>query len=186
MAALLARPLLAGRTKLVLDRTGVGVAVADLFRASAVRGPAAWTEGMPTEVVPSVPHPIRAPLYEVTIHGGDRVAHEWRHHYRVPKRDLVVGANVALQARRLRIAPELPHAATLVRELEAFRYTLSPAGRDSYGVAAEWREGAHDDLLLAVAVALWVAQHVRPSLGGNARIAEGMGTIPGRRAPING
>ena len=33
---------------------------------------------------------------------------------------------------------------------------LSAAGHDSYGA---WREKAHDDLVLAVAMAVWVGEH---------------------------
>ena len=44
-------------------------------------------------------------------------------------------------------------AATLVQELLNFRVTIDPrTAHDSY---AAWREGMHDDLVLAVAMACW-------------------------------
>ncbi len=47
-------------------------------------------------------------------------------------------------------------AATLTRELLAFQVKISAeTAHDSYGA---WREGAHDDLVLAVALALWAGE----------------------------
>jgi hypothetical protein len=46
----------------------------------------------------------------------------------------------------------------LVQELLTFRVRIDSAtGRDSY---AAWRESAHDDLVLALAVAVWWAERV--------------------------
>ena len=116
-------------TTLVIDMTGVGRPVYDLFtdRGIAVAG--------------------------VTITGGSAVggaAPLWT----VPKKDLVGVLAVALQNHRLKIAPGLRHAQTLVAELLAFRVKISTAGRDTYEA---WREGDHDDLVLALAVAAWAA-----------------------------
>lgn len=118
---------------LVVDQTGVGAPVVDLLRAAGL-----------------------APV-AVTIHGGDRVTREGRD-VRVPKRDLAAAVAVALQTGRLKIAPALPLAETLRHELEHFKVALSAAGHDRYGAGADalsWREQPHDDLVLAVALALW-------------------------------
>lgn len=120
--------------RLVVDSTGVGRPVVDLLRA---------------ERLPSV-------LSAVTITGGDQATHEGDD-WSVPKRDLVSTAQVLLQGGRLKIAEALPEAATLTRELLAFKVTISQAGHDSY---AAWREGDHDDLVLATALALWAGQTV--------------------------
>ena len=42
----------------------------------------------------------------------------------------------------------------LVEELMAFQVKVNAQAHDTYGA---WREGAHDDLVLAVAVATWLA-----------------------------
>ncbi len=129
---------LAGRTpvphlRLVVDATGVGRPVVDLLRQE--RLPAA--------------------LIDVTITGGDSVTHEGRT-YRVPKRDLVSTVQVALQSERLKIAQQLPDAQILTRELLAFQVKISAeTAHDSYGA---WREGAHDDLVLATALAIWYGE----------------------------
>ena len=52
-------------------------------------------------------------------------------------------------------APALTHAQTLERELQNFQVKINlDTAHDSYGA---WREGSHDDLVLAVALALWFA-----------------------------
>jgi hypothetical protein len=71
----------------------------------------------------------------------------------VPKRDLVGVVSVRLQNRTLRFSAELPFAPILKRELLNFRVRLDPVtSHDSYSA---WREGDHDELVLATAVALW-------------------------------
>jgi hypothetical protein len=115
---------------LLVDKTGVGAAVLDAFEHSGI-----------------YPNTI-------TIHGGSTVSFDLHHcGYRVPKRDLVSAVQVLLQTRRLRIAEGLPEAATLKRELLNFRVKVNPAtAHDSY---EHWREGDHDDLVLATAMACW-------------------------------
>lgn len=133
---------------LVVDHTGVGRAVWDLLVRA--RPPAS--------------------LVAVTITGGDRAAREgdlWR----VPKRDLVGAAQVLLQGRRLRIAAALPEAGALTAELLNFRVTITASAHDTYGA---WREGDHDDLVLAVALACWAGETpgVRPRAFAYATAAE--------------
>jgi hypothetical protein len=90
----------------------------------------------------------------VSIHGGAEVSVDPYHHdYRVPKRDLVSAVQVLLQNRRLRVAESLREAETLKRELLNFRVKIDPrTAHDSY---SHWREGDHDDLVLAVSMAAW-------------------------------
>jgi len=125
------------KTTLVVDATGVGVAVVDVLRAAGL-----------------------APV-AVTIHGGDATTRGEDRSWRVPKRELVGVTQVLLQGRRLRIAQALPLAPTLVAELQNFKATISLAGHDSYGAGSDWREGHHDDLVLATAMACWYGEHVR-------------------------
>lgn len=128
--------ILAGRTSLVVDATGVGAPVVDLLRQTC-------------DAVNSI-----------TITGGDAVGRDGSD-YRVPKRDLASTVQVLLQTGRLRIAPALPEAETLMKELLNFRVKITQQGHDTYGV---WRDGDHDDLVLAVALACWFAEQRRPIL----------------------
>jgi hypothetical protein len=86
----------------------------------------------------------------VTITAGQAVTVGDGGYRRVPKADLVACLAVLLQTGRLKIARALPLARALVEELKAFEIHHGAAGRDTYGA---WREGTHDDLVLAVAVA---------------------------------
>ena len=122
-------PLVTASPTLAVDGTGVGKAVVDLFRR----------EDLPGDFEP------------VIITGGDLETYEGDVR-RIPKRDLVGVVQVALQTARLKIAPSLADAPTLQRELETFKATVAIAPQDT---CEAWREGQHDDLVLAVALALW-------------------------------
>ena len=124
---MLNRAPLCGECDLVIDATGVGRPVVDLFQRRGL-------------------DPIA-----VTIMGGTDVIHEYRD-WKVPKRDLVSSVQVGLQARTLRVARELPEAETLMNELLNFQVKITTAANDTYGA---WREGTHDDLVLAVALTCW-------------------------------
>jgi hypothetical protein len=82
IAKIMHTPELKGNAWLVIDQTGCGRPVFDMF-----------TEG---ELDP----------VGISIHGGDSVTHEGRN-WRVPKRDLVGCLQVLLQSSRLKIASEL-------------------------------------------------------------------------------
>ena len=117
---------------LLVDKTGVGASVVDSFVHAGIT-------------------PVA-----ITIHGGSNVGvevlGEYRG-YRVPKRDLVSSVQVLLQSGRLKIAAGLPEAETLKKELLNFRVKVDPkTAHDSY---EHWREGDHDDLVLATAMACW-------------------------------
>jgi hypothetical protein len=123
-------PALRGAT-LIADATGVGAPVVDMLRAA---GLSPWA---------------------ATITGGDAATWEGSH-VRVPKRDLVSEVQVLLQSGRLKIAKELPDAEVLVAELLNFQVRITSSANDVYGA---WREGTHDDLVLAVALACWWGGH---------------------------
>ena len=113
---------------LVVDQTGVGRAVVDMLRQSA------------SGVIP------------VTITGGKAVTRAEDGSYHVPKKELITALQVVMQGRRLQIARSLPEAATLVRELQQFRVKITASANEIFGA---WRQGQHDDLVLAVALSCW-------------------------------
>ena len=96
---------------------------------------------------------FNATLRPIQIIGGSTVS-KVGDLTRVPKRELVSVVQVGLQNRTLKIAPELSEAATLSRELQNFQVKITDAANDTYGA---WREGTHDDLVLAIALAVWNA-----------------------------
>ena len=132
VAGMLRQGPLVGRYRLVVDATGVGAPVVDLFRQGGMS---------PTGV---------------TITGGNTPTHEGAN-WLVPKRDLVSTMQVLLQSRRLMVAEELPEAPLLVKELLDFQVKITMAAHDIYGA---WREGQHDDLVLATALAVWFGERM--------------------------
>ena len=126
---------------LIVDQTGVGRAVVDLLRDALARR----TRGQALYFWPAT---ITAGQTATTTNDGA---------LHVPKKDLIAALQLLLQKRRLQIARALPFAETLVKELENFRVKITPAGNE---VFEAWREGQHDDLVLAVALAAWLAEIV--------------------------
>jgi len=123
-------PLASNPPRLAIDQTGVGSAVVDIFRQAR----------------------IDAYLWPIVIHGGARAVFDagtWR----VPKRELVACVQILLQTGRLKIAADLPELSILTTELQNFQVSISDSGFDSY----EARSGKHDDLVLSLAMALWLA-----------------------------
>jgi hypothetical protein len=119
---------------LLVDKTGVGASVLDSFTQAGI-GAAA-----------------------ITLHGGSSVTRDpQRAGYRVPKRDLITVTQVLLQNGRLRVAAGLPEAEILKKELLNFRVKIDP--RTSHDSYEHWREGDHDDLVLAVSMAAWFRQY---------------------------
>jgi hypothetical protein len=126
---------------LAVDMTGVGRPVADMLKAAINNAPddlpgitAAW----------------------ITITGGDSVTKAEGGGLRVPKRDLASAPLVLMQNKQLKIAEGLWLKDTLQRELLNFKVKINIAtGHDSYEA---WREGDHDDLVLAVAMACWCGE----------------------------
>jgi hypothetical protein len=129
VAILLQRPPLIG-AKLVIDETGVGRAVADIFDAAGLR-------------------PNR-----VTITAGLETSQHGSRSWHVPKQHLISGLDARLHLGELKIAAGLSDAGALQDELKDFQRKVSDAGRATYNA----RIGAHDDLVLAVAIALWFAK----------------------------
>jgi hypothetical protein len=62
---------------------------------------------------------------------------------------------VLLQTGRLKIARALPEAGVLVKEWLACHVKITTTAHDTDGA---WRDGAHDDLVLAVALACWYGE----------------------------
>lgn len=121
---------------IVVDGTGVGRPVVDMV-ADAM--------GL-----------LDAELVAVTITGGDAITYKVRddgtQEWHVPKKELVGAAQVLLQGGRLNVAPRLEHAQTLAAEFKNFRMKFTASANAQYEA---WRDGDHDDLVLAVALPAW-------------------------------
>lgn len=136
---LLARPQLAGAT-LAADATGVGRPCCDMLRTE-MRSKTACA------------------LVPITITSGTKATRDPdTGDVRVPKRTLVTTLQRLLRGHRLRVAEALPESATLVRELASFEMRISEAANETFGAVS----GQHDDLLLSVMLAAWIAVAGRP------------------------
>jgi hypothetical protein len=133
VANLLGREPLVGAT-FALDFTGCGRPVADQFERAGLR---------PQKILITAGN-------EVTLNGGDT------HH--VPKGFLVSGLESRMHSGELKIAADLMESAALKDELRDFGRKVSESGRVTYNA----RSGAHDDLILAICIALFIATN-RPT-----------------------
>jgi hypothetical protein len=130
IGSLLQQPRLKGaKTELIIDETGVGKAVGDIFDSQGLR-------------------PVK-----VTITAGNEVGQNGFNRYSVPKQTLVSRLDAAMHCEELFFSVDLHESPALEEELKDFSRHVSDAGRSSYAA----REGKHDDLVLAVALALWRA-----------------------------
>ena len=139
------RPPLRYGCDLVIDESGVGRAVGDMFEATRLK---------------SIRVSITAGTEATKIDGVRR--------WSVAKSLLISGVDARLHSGELRFAAELTEAHALAEELKDFQRHLTSGGRATY----QARTGRHDDLVLAVAIALWWAIerrrhqiHVGPLLG---------------------
>jgi hypothetical protein len=118
------------KLELLVDKTGVGVAVTDLLKERRLRFTA------------------------VTIHGEEKVTHT-NGTYNVPKGDLVAALEVPFHKGALKVAEGLTLWGVMREELQNFRRKINL--KTAHASYEHWREGDHDDLVLACALACWGA-----------------------------
>ena len=123
-------------TELIVDKTGVGVAVTDLLKER------------------------RLNYIAVTITGlGQKANRTGTREYSVPKQDLVSALEVPFHKGNLKVAKGLEGWPKLREELLNFRRKQNKVtAHISY---EHWRESDHDDLVLAAALACWKATYRR-------------------------
>lgn len=136
MAKLVQKPPLR-HARLIIDATGVGRPVVDMFVKSR----------LPVKIVPAM------------ITAGNKESYQ-DSFYHVAKVVLISTVVVHLQERRLRFARALPETPTLIKELQNYRVKVTPAANETFSA----REGEHDDLVLALALALWDADRQPPKI----------------------
>jgi hypothetical protein len=125
------------KAEIVVDATGVGKPVVDMFRCGPLSG----------RIVP------------VLITAGHEVTKAEDGTWHLPKKELVGVLQVLFGAQRLHVAPGLKHGEALKKELLAFKAKPTAAGSTTFEA---WRERDHDDLVLATALACWQACQVDP------------------------
>ena len=124
------RPLMS-RCTLVMDATGVGAPVLDLMRVA----------GLGCGIVP------------VNLTGGERESQSggiWN----VPKQALISGLLLMLEKKELALSKRVAAALVLDKELAGMEARVSRSGHFTFGA----REGEHDDVVMAAALACWRAR----------------------------
>lgn len=111
----------------LIDSTGVGKGVADLFDALHVK-------------------PIR-----VTISSGLETNQHGAYEFTVPKQELISSLDAAMHSSKLRIASKLREADALRNEFVDFERKITASGRATYAARAT----AHDDLVLSLSMVTW-------------------------------
>jgi hypothetical protein len=132
IVARLHMPPLLDNTLVAIDATGLGTPVVELIKN----------------------HRDIYDVYAITITGGTTVAGAG-YQLNVPKRDLITKSAVLFQQHRVCIATHLRDTPALVDELRGYRIKTSDTGHHSYGPE---NSRDHDDLLLALSLALWVGE----------------------------
>jgi hypothetical protein len=94
-------------------------------------------------------------LFPMTLTAGHAVTGGEAGGLYVPKKELIGTLQLLLQTRRLQVARTLTDAAVLIKELENYRIKVTTARQETF---ESWREGQHDDLVLAVALAAWLGE----------------------------
>jgi hypothetical protein len=118
----------------------------------------------------------------ITITGGDAETldgDDWR----VAKVPLITTLQIALQLGESKIAAELPGVEALVEELLNYRVEIRGT-HETFNA----REGQHDDLVLALACAVYVARrvgvNVHPRSAGPGYAFGGLPELRGRASPL--
>lgn len=124
--------------QLAVDKTGVGVAVVEWFQKEIRLAKSA-----------------RAKFRPITITGGTAVNEDGAG-YKVPKKELVSIYQVLAGTKRLKVDPRLDNCRALIKELDNFKVKQNmETGHESFEA---WREQEHDDMVLALLLALWIAE----------------------------
>ena len=132
----LAAPPLLGRTTVAVDAGGIGAPVLEQLKPRLPRGMT-----------------CRA----IVLTGGSNV-NTANGKITVPKSDVIATTQILFQNQRIRIATGIPAAAELAEELRSYTITINENGHPTYKPA---QDGGHDDLVLALGLAAWTAEHIR-------------------------
>jgi len=128
------------RPQLVVDATGPGLPMLDLFRKM-------------------IPRAIG-----VYITGGNDFNKDGNIYY-VPKKHLATNLQVIMQGKRLAFGRNIPELKNLKEELMNFQYKINDT--TGHVTFEHWRESQKDDMVLSIAIALWYSEkaHYRITQG---------------------
>jgi hypothetical protein len=126
-----------GKTEIMLDITGSGYPVLDLFDRAGIKPRIISIGGVEEQ---------------------ESVVQKWQQ-WRLPKTELVGVLRVLFEDDKLKMSKELDLVPSLLDELRSFKYKPPPINESD---PESWRDGQHDDLVFATAVAAWRAYKYVP------------------------
>lgn len=133
------------QTALIVDATGVGRTVVDLFRNG-------WTSYDPLTMFPMT-LPGKPSIVALTLTGSHepRKVERWDEQH-VPTLDVIMAFMLALQQSRVQVAAGLDKLVTLIEEARNFEWKKPRQEDDVY---SQWKTNHWGDLLFALAIAVW-------------------------------
>ncbi|MBI4904782.1 MAG: hypothetical protein HY820_14170 [Acidobacteria bacterium] len=131
VASLTRHPSISHNCRIVVDATGVGKPVVDIFRDARLE----------VHIYPV----LLTPGHSTTYNNGM---------YHVPRRELLSKLEIGLQTKTLKISRRIPAAPTLIHELSNLKRTIRDSGD---GHIEPRRSTHHDDLVFAAALSFWKA-----------------------------
>ena len=140
-------------TEIVIDGTGIGKAIADMFKHQGV---VPWCVTATAGVAQTIDH-------------GQRTAN-------VPKIMLISRMQSLLFGGQLKVNADLAEAQAFLEELRDFRVEYSASGQMSYAA----KSGKHDDIIASCAVAVW---RLSDGTGGWGPPSEYLAAVACGRAP---
>jgi hypothetical protein len=127
------RPDVRAPIKVVIDGSGVGIGVEEMFR-SALSGSS-------------------IECHAISITAGRTWSIVGSKRYNVAKLEIVGVVREALESGRIKVPSKLEFAKTLARELQSFKRKITDSANETFGA----RSGSHDDLVLALVLPVWLA-----------------------------
>ena len=137
LAELARHPKLLGHCRMVIDATGVGAPVVDMLKSADIG----------CEIVP------------VVFSAGAQESFDGKT-WRVPKLDLLARLQMLFEQERIKVPRKLKESSALVRELLDIKAKPRPRGNVRIGADGA---GQHDDLVMALALAVWMGRSRKPS-----------------------
>lgn len=147
-------PLLKGHKYLVIDATGGGGPVLEMFEERGLPpvGITITKSGSDVVRIPKTPTLTRRPGEPLCVAFFD---------YHVSKRDLTSMLRKTLEGGRIKVAADIAERDVLQQELLNFSRKISDSGNEMYEA---YHANEHDDVALSVALPIWYAEHEVPAV----------------------
>lgn len=115
---------------LVVDHTGVGIPIVDLFNEHSIN------------------------LVGITITGGHKANWHTPRSATVPKQELISCLQMAMQCKKMQISKDIGILDVLIKEFIGFTARITKSGKGKF----EAEHGVHDDTVLSLAMAIWYCE----------------------------